>query len=68
VLSVDVIVCEAVLYVYRALDVYYYLSCGMQRVGQCNYTSLVAYVGDTQLEQQLVDAANKGKFCDALTQ
>jgi hypothetical protein len=40
----------------------------MQEVQQCNYTSLVTYVGTTELEQQLVEAANTDKFCDALSQ
>jgi hypothetical protein len=40
----------------------------VQRAAQCNYSSLVTYVGDTQLEQQLTDAANQGKLCDALPQ
>jgi hypothetical protein len=40
----------------------------MQTVQQCNYTSLVTYVGTTELERQLVEAANTGRFCDALSQ
>jgi hypothetical protein len=40
----------------------------LQRVQQCNYTSLVTYVGTTRLEQQLVEAANTGNFCNALSQ
>lgn len=42
--------------------------CVAQRVAQCNYSSLVTYVGSTDLEQQLADAANQGKLCDALPQ
>lgn len=40
----------------------------LQRVAQCNYSSLVTYVGSADLEQQLADAANQGKLCDALPQ
>lgn len=39
----------------------------LQRQTQCLYTTAIAYVGDVQLKQELVNAAGNNTLCEALT-